>query len=445
MSDLRFALRQLRRRPGLTMLAVATLALGIGATTVLFSVAEAVLLAPLPYGDADRAVVLWSGWNDFPRTWVSYDEVEAYRERVGAFDEVGMFMDGQANLTGDGAPERIRFAAVNENLFRILGVEPFLGRRFLPEEDVPGGDPVIVLGHGLWQRRFAGDPEAVGQTLQVNGTTRRLVGVMPAGFRLPLDYGSAGPTEAWVPLAVDPEAFGAIPGPAMQENGGSHTFYGLARLAAGATVERAQAELDALTDRWNAEGVYQESWDFRTIVVTVREEITGGIRPAVLLLLSAAGLLLLLACANVAGLSLVRGEERRHELGVRMALGAGGGRLARQLLVESSILAVAGAAAGLGLAWVGVTVTRATAPASLPRVAEAGIDPPVVLFAAAVAAVATLLVGLVPALRARRVDPAGSLGDGGRGRTAGAARLRLRKGLVTGRWRSPWSWPWARG
>lgn len=430
--DLRYALRQMRRQPGFATLSVVTLALGIGATTALFSVTETVLLEPLPYPDAERAAVLWSGWTDFPRTWVSYDEVEAYREEVESFDEVGMFMDGQANLTGGDAPERIRFAAVNANLFRILGVAPILGRGFLPEEDVPGGAPVVVLGHGLWQRRFAADPSVVGRTLEMNGTVRLVVGVMPSGFRLPLDFGADGPTEAWVPLAVDPEAFGAIPGPDMQENGGSHTFYALARLAPGATIERANAELDALTDRWNAEGVYLESWDFRATAVPVREEITGDVRPAIMVLLGAVGLLLLLACANVAGLFMVRGEERRRELGVRAALGAGGGRLLRQLLTESSVLAAAGGAAGLGIAWLGVQLITATAPASLPRIAGVGIDLPVVTFALVLTALATVTFGLLPALRARRLDPAESLREGGRGTTAGAARLRLRRWLVVG-------------
>lgn len=432
MTELRHALRQLRRSPGFSAAVVATLALGIGVTTTLFSVTRSVLLDPLPYGEPDRAVVLWSGWSDFPKTWVSYDEVEAYSAEIDAFDEVGMFMDGRGNLTGNEAPERIRFAGVTENVFRILGVEPMLGRAFLQQEDMPGGEAVIVLGHGLWQRRFAGDPSVVGHTLELNGTSRRIVGVMPTGFKLPLDFGADGATEAWIPLAVDPLAFGAVPGPGMAQNGGSHTFYGLARLAQGATAERANRELRALTDRWNAEGVYQEGWNFQATAVPVADEITGELRPALLIMMAAVTLLLLLACANVASLLLIRGEDRRLELGVRVALGAGGGRLVRQFFAEAGVLALIGGAAGVALAWLGVAAARAGAPASLPRISEAQLGLTALGFAVTATVAATLLSGLAPALRARHADPAGSLGGASRGGTAAKGQTRLRSILVAG-------------
>ncbi|MGH7562945.1 MAG: ABC transporter permease, partial [Gemmatimonadota bacterium] len=185
LQDLRYAFRTLRKSPGFTVVAVLTLALGIGATTAIFSVINGVLLEPLPYAAPERTVMLWSSWKDFPQTWVSYDEFEAYRDEMGAFEEVGLWYGGlSATVEGRGEPERVPAVAVTQNLFRILGVEPALGRVFVPEEDAPGNDAAVILGHDLWQRRFAGDPSIVGRPALINGTERLVVGVLPAGFRM---------------------------------------------------------------------------------------------------------------------------------------------------------------------------------------------------------------------------------------------------------------------
>ncbi len=429
--DLRYALRSLRKSPGFTAVAVLTLALGIGATTAIFSVVDGVLLEPLPYAEPERTVMLWSSWKDFSQTWVSYDEFEAYRDEVGAFEDVGLWYGGlSATVEGRGEPERVPAVAVAQNLFRILGVEPAMGRAFLPEEDVPGNDAAVILGYDLWQRRFAGDPSIVGRPALINGTERLVVGVMPAGFRMPLDYGAAEPTGAWFPLAAQAEDYEAVAGPEFAFGGGAHTFYAAARLAPGATVEQANAELGALTARLAAQGVYPADWDFRATAIPLPEQVTGTIRPVLLVLLGAVALVLLIACANVAGLLLVRGEARRREIGIRAALGAGRGRLARQFLTESVILSLIGGALGVWLAWLGVMAVRAVAPESLPRFEEIGVDGVVLAFAVIASLGTAVLTGQVPALRAAGMDPSKSWKDEGQGLTPGSARLRARHALV---------------
>ena len=428
--DLRYALRSLARRPGFTTVAALTLALGIGATTALFGVVKTVLLTPLPYGEPDRIAVVWSAWRGFDQTWLSYDEYEAWDTEIPAIADVGIFFDGAITLGGDGEPERVRSARVGEDVFRILGVAPLIGRGFLPEEDVPNGPSVIVLGHSLWQRRFGGDAAIVGRDIQVNGSAATVVGIMPPDFRLPLDYSGAGATEAWQPLAVSPESQGATPGPAFNPNGQNHGFYGVARLAPGATTDQANRQLADYVAQLVRDGIYPEEQQFRAYTVPVTEQVTGRVRPALLIVLGAVGFVLLIACANVAGLLLVRGEHRRREIAIRTALGARTHRLTRLLLTESLVLALFGGVLGVALAAGGVWLVRRTAPAALPRVAETALDPGVLLFALAVTIGAAVLAGLLPALHTSRVAPAGELKEGGRSATAGPGRLRWRQTLV---------------
>src|SRR3954467_14983347 len=203
--DVTFAARSLRRRAGFAGIATLTLALGIGATTTLFGVVKQVLLAPLPYGNADRIAVVWSAWKGFDQTWLSYDEWEGWKARVPAFADIGLFSDGSSTFDGD-SPERVRIAAVHANVFPILGVRPILGRNFTADEDRPGGRNVVILGYNLWQRRFGGDAPGVGRSIQISGQATTIVGVMPQDFRLPLDFGAEGRTEAWFPLATDAAA-----------------------------------------------------------------------------------------------------------------------------------------------------------------------------------------------------------------------------------------------
>jgi len=428
--DLHFAWRSLWRRPAFTVVAVMTLALGIGATTALFSVVKAVLLAPLPYGNPESVAMVWSAWKGFDRTWVSYDEYEAYETEIPGISNAAIFSDGAVNFTEGDRPERARVGLVQRDVFEVLGVAPMLGRSFTAEEDRPNGPNVIVLGYDLWQRRFNGDPAVVGRTIQVNGAASTVVGVMPPGFKLPLDFSSDGPTLAWLPLATDAADNGATQGPAFTPGGGSHGYYAVARLNPGVTTSVVDAQLDAFFKARVADGSVPETMQFRAFSIPVVEQVTGKIEGALLVVFGAVGFVLLIACANVAGLMLVRGEARRRELAVRVALGAGPRRLARQLLTESVVLAAVGGVVGVLLAAVSVGVVRATAPAGLPRFGEATLDVPVLLFALTATLGAALLAGLLPALQASQSAPAGELKDGGRGATAGVARIRWRQALV---------------
>ena len=428
--DVRYGIRTLARRPLFTLMAVLTLALGIGATTALFSVVKAVLLSPLPYGNPDGIAVIWSAWKDFPQTWLSYDEFEAYDSEIRAFENVGLFSDGAVNLIEKGEPERIRAGFVTEDVFSVLGVQPMIGRGFTKDEDRPDGARVIVLGHAVWQRRFGGDPSVLGRQIDVGGNPTTVVGVMPPGFKLPLDFGGAGPTEVWLPLAVDAASEGALPGPAFSPGGSNHGFYGVARLRDGFTVDVANTQLAQLIARASRDGIYPESMQFRAYAVSLRDQVTGRIRPALIVVFAAVGIVLLIACANVAGLMLVRGEARRRELAVRAALGASGQRLTRQLFTESALLALIGGALGIALAAMAVRIARTIAPADLPRFTEARLDLPVLLFALGTALLAALMAGILPALQASNVAPGNELKEGGRSATTSGARLRWRQALV---------------
>jgi len=268
--DVRYAMRTLGRRPGFTAVAVITLALGIGATTALFGVVKAVLMAPLPYRDSGSVAVLWSAWTGFDQTWLSYDEYEAWDSEIPAIDNVGLYSGGSMVFSGEGEPERVRAAFVTEDVFQVLGVEPVVGRGFTKEEDRPGGPPVVVLSYGLWQRRFGGDPAIVGRDVQVNGSNSTVVGVMPEGFKLPLDFGSAGPTEAWAPLATDAPSEGALPGPQFSPGGGSHGFYGVARLVPGATTSDVNRQLDAHVAGLVRDKILPKEMQFRAFAVPVQ-------------------------------------------------------------------------------------------------------------------------------------------------------------------------------
>src|SRR5690348_8395014 len=371
-SDIRFAARSLWRRPGFTAIATLTLALGIGATTTLFGVVRQVLLAPLPYGHPESIAVVWSAWKGYDHTWLSYDEWEGWRARVRAFADIGLFSDGSVTFDGDN-PERVRSASVMANVFPILGVRPIIGRNFTAEEDRPNGPRVVILGYGLWQRRFGGDPAVIGKQVQISGQGATVVGVMPNGFRLPIDFGSDGASEAWFPLATDAAQNGAVPGPEFPKGGANHGYYAVARLAPGATTSTANGQLRALVAELEKYG-YMANVGFHAFAVPIEEQITGRVRPVLLIVFGAVGFVMLIACANVAGLLLVRGESRRRELAVRVALGAGGQRLTRLLLAESGVLAALGGGLGVVLAWLGVKLLRATAPAGLPRVAETSLD-----------------------------------------------------------------------
>jgi putative ABC transport system permease protein len=422
LQDFRFGLRALRRQPGFTAMAVLTLGLGLGATTAIFSVFRAVLLAPLPYDQPDRHVMIWSRWTGWDKTWVSAAEARDY---AGArlLRDAAAWATGRVNLTGGGEPERVGAAEATANILEALGAKPLLGHGFRPTDDDSGdGAPVVLIGHGLFTRRFGGDPTVLGRTIQIDGRGYEIVGVMPPGFRLPTDYREdfAEPTELYVPLVLDTDP----------NNRGNHGFYAAAALAPGATVAQAKAELKAMTAEWTRQGLYEKEMRFEAFAVSLVDEILRPVTPALVLVSAATLSLLLIACANVANLLLARAESRRRELAVRSALGAGRFRLLRPLLAETLLLSCGGSALGLGIAFAGVRLLAGSNLAAIPRAQDARIDAAVLGFAALAALLTALVCSVVPALRASRVDLTGSLKDGAGSVTIGRDRQRSRSALV---------------
>jgi predicted permease len=418
--DLRFGGRTLRRNPGFAAIAILTLALGIGANAAIFSVVNAVLLRPLPWSDPDRAVMIWSKWTAFDKTWVASGEVVDYKKRSRALSDVAAWSDGQVNLTGDGEPERVAAANVSANLFLVLGAQPMIGRVFSGPEDVPNGPNVVVLGFGLWKRRYASDPSIVNRTILINGQSFQVLGVMPPDFVLPTDFQNPEPTQLWTPLQMDPAS----------TDHGNHGLYAAGRLQPGATVRQAADELSGIARAMTSEGLYPVQMQFDTVVLSLTDEVVGNVRRAVWLLFGAVGFLLLIACANVANLLLARAEARQREIAVRSALGAGGWRVVRQLLTESLVLSSVSAIVGLGLAYAGVRFLAWWNPANIPRVAGVTLDARVLLFTAVVAILTSVLFSLVPALRAMKTDLTDSLKDGGQSASTGGGRQRFRNALV---------------
>src|SRR5829696_3159145 len=392
LQDVRFGARTLARNPGFAFVAVLTLALGVGANAAIFSVVNSVLLRPLPWSNPDRAVMIWSRWTAFDKTWVSDGEVNGYRRQSRTLEDVAAWGDGQVNLTGDGEPERVAAASVTANLFSVLGVSPKRGRVFTPQEDVPNGPNVVLLGFGLWQRRYAGDPAIVGRSIQINGAAYEVVGVMPADFVLPTDFQNPAPSMLWLPAQWN----------AASTDHGSHGYYAAARLKPGVTIAQARDDLHGLAQAWTKQGLYPPQMQFDVLALSLRDEAVGGVRRTIWLLFGAVGFLLLIACANVANLLLARAEARQREMAVRTALGAGAARVVRQLLTESLVLAAISAVAGLALATIGIRALAIWNPSSIPRVSGSTVDWRVLLFTAGVALLTTVIFSLAPAARMLR-------------------------------------------
>jgi predicted permease len=412
------------RAPAFTALAAGTLALGIAASTAIFSLADAVVLAPLPYHDPARRVMVWNRWRGFDKTWVNPAEMRAYHERCPSLAAVTHWTLDSRNLTGDGDAVRVSVGFVTANGFDVLGARPLLGRGFTEDEDRPEGPRVAVLGHALWQGRFGGDPSAVGRQIQLDGVPHQVVGVMPPRFALPTDFTehAAEPTQVYVPRA--PEADELV------ELDDGHGDYGAAVLAPGASVARATEELRSATQQLTAEGRYDTRASHNAFAVSLPDEILGPQRPAVYVTAGAAVLLLLIACANVASLLLAQGAARQRELGLRAAVGGGRARLVGQQLLEGLALALVGALVGLPLAQAILRLLAATVTANVPRAAAAAVDPRAVVFAIALAAATTLVFALVPALQSMRLDLAGTLREGGHRTAGGASHRRWRRGVV---------------
>jgi putative ABC transport system permease protein len=419
--EIKVAFRSLQKTPWLTATAVLTLGLGLGAVGAMSSVVEGVILRPLPYPEPGRLVMIWNSWTDFPKTWVSLPELRLYQEQRETFADIGVFDLASVNLaglagtpgtkggTGRAEPERVGAGKVSANLFAVLGVQPILGRSFRPEENQPGRDGVVLLSHDLWMRQYGGAPDLLGKTIEVDGAPRTVVGVMPEGFELPLDFSAAAPSRLWLPLAFDAEDTQAFP-----RQGGNHSYFAVGRLRRGVRPEAAGAVLRALGGRLTAAGMYPAAWRFTPRVFPLLDDVLGAARGALLVLLATVALVLLIACANVALLLFAWGQQRRRDLAIRAALGASRGRLVSQLLAESAVLAALGWAVGLGFAWLGLRGIVALVASSLPRVAEVALDFRVLGFLALTSLATALLTGLLPALHHSLVDPQPELQAGGR-------------------------------
>lgn len=408
MRDLRTGLRVLLHRPQLLVPATLTLGLGLGASTGVFSVVEAALLQPLPFRDADRLAVVWGvAGPEQDIRGASPVEIDDWDASVDALGPLSRYNETTVNATGPEGAEQLEAELVSPGFFRILGTAPVLGRAFRPEDDEAGAAGSAVISHALWQRRFGGSTEAVGQTLRLDDVAFTVVGVMPEGFS-----GLSFDTEIWVPL-------GPFVGPEALSDRGGRWLAAIGRLTPGATAAVAQSQLDVVASRLE-EAYPDTNRDRGAMLQPLRDFYVGQSRSLLLMVLAGVGLLLLIACANVANLQLVRAVERRREVALRFALGAGRRSVARQLVAESLVLAAFGAAAGVALAWVGLQTLLPLVPDGvLPPYSSPGIDAGVLGFGLVAALVAGLLFALAPAMRAATEDPADALRGGTRNSTRG--------------------------
>ena len=416
--DVRFALRTFRHAPAFTAVAVLTIALGIGATAAIFSVVKAVILEPLPYPDSDRIVMVWmdnrrqqnrEDWHSFPNL-ADLDTQNRSLSHLAPFRESGF------NLTGDGAePQRVTGGALPAEVFAALGVTPAIGGLYTEDNERAGNDAVVILGNALWHARFAGESSVIGKQIEINGIRRTVVGVMPPRFAFP-----SAQSQLWVPLVI-PEG--------ARTSRNSFAFPAVGRLAPGVSLQQARTDLSAIAKRLEEE--YPTNRDYGAYVNPLPEHVVGPtLRTALWIMLGAVAAVLLIACANVANLLLSRAAVREREVTVRMALGATTGRLVRQLLSESVVLSVIGGVVGIFVAWAGLRILRAVAPANLPRLDEVQLDGTVLLVTAGVTIATGLLFGLVPAVQSSRTSLSETLREGGRGATSGRAGQRLRRTIV---------------
>jgi putative ABC transport system permease protein len=406
--DVRQGVRILLRAPGFALAAVLTLGLGIGATAAIFSVMYAVVLRPLPFPEPERLVRFWELTPQGEDFSTSPPNVLDFRERSRTLESIGALGQSQVTLTGSGEPQRLNMTLVTPNVLTMLGGQPLLGRTFTPEEERPGAaNRVVVISEGFWQSQFGRDPNVIGRTLTLNGATFEVVGVMPASFMFPAEQ------QGWMPMSLNPAA-----------SRGDHRIWAIGRLRAGATLEQASAELRAIaSELGRLYPISNAGWSVR--IATFAEWIIGpGLQRTMLVLQLAAGLLLLMACANVAHLLLVRAIAREREIGVRAALGASGRRIVTQLLAESLVLALVAGAVGVALAYAGVPLLMQLSPPGLPRADEVALNGMVLLFATGVTCVAGLAFGLLPALHLARPDLHAALRTGARVATQGGRHVR---------------------
>jgi len=418
LQDLRYTFRSLHRLPGFTLVAVLTLALGIGANAAIFSVVYAVLLHPLPYPEADRLVTMWGSSGSNRQTLTAYTDVEDWRAGNRTFEDIGVIRGMSVNLTGGETPERLGGEFITAEALPVLGATAARGRIFTPEETAPGTDlAVTVISDRMWRMRLGGDPAVVGRTLILNGRPTVVIGVLAPGFESPF----GGRTDVWLPIT-------GIPSGAVNFQRGVRNVWAVGRLRGGVELADAQRDLSAISGRLAAEYPASNT-DIGVTVLSLRDQVAGELRPALLTLLAAVVLVLLVACANVANLQLARALGRRQELSLRAALGAGRGRLLRQLFTESLVLSLIGGAAGVGLAVLTVSGLAAAIPGGLPSSAPVSVNRPVLLFSVGVTLLSALIFGLTPAWYGLR----SSLGTGLRRGTDGIGhRLDPRSVLVVG-------------
>jgi predicted permease len=414
MADLKYALRTIRRSPGFALAVVLTLALGIGANTAIFSVVHSVLLRPLPYGEPGQLVRIYGRYPEFGRTSTSLPDFQDWRAQSHAFEEMAARYNTAFVLTGEGEPERVIGDRVTANFLSTFGVRPLLGRGFLPDEEKVGGDDrVVILSYGYWQRRFAGDPRIVGRQIQLSGFPYTVVGITPKDFHIRRDVDLYAPARADTTLPRRAEFMDVY-----------------ARLKPGVSVQQADADLAAVL-RHLAEEYPGTNANIRSEVIGLQDDMVRGVRPALLAFMGAVALVLLIACANVANLLLARAATRDREVAVRVALGAGRGRLMRQLLTESVVLALIGGVLGLAMSTWAVAAVRGTDVQILPRQGEIAIDGTIVAFTVVLSVITGLLFGIAPAIRLSRGSLHATLREGARGATGGSL-ARVRGALVLG-------------
>ena len=430
LQEIRFAFRSLAKTPTFTLIAIATLALAIGANSAIFSLVNALLIRPLPYKNPQQLVLLWEKFSaqGLDRIPVSAPEYLDYTKEIQSM-EIGGFNYVDLNLTVGDMPERIAGAVIAPSVFAVLGIQPSHGRVFAPDELGEGHDDVVVISERLWKRRFNSDPQLIGKQLSLNGRNCTVVGLMPEQFQFPvpifnLQGGTFGQkVDIWKPLAFTKNDL---------ESRGSRSWGVIGRLKSGITLARAQAELDTIISNWYPRfpDNYEPATKFGATLYGLHNQVVGSMRVALLILLGAVAVVLLIACANLTTMLLARAGAREREFAIRVALGARTARLLRQTLTESVLLAVLGGGAGAILAVWGLDLLRTLGSQTVPRIAEANLDLRVLLVTLAASVGTGIIIGLVPAIASAKPELTEALKEGGRGSTIGARRNRLRNLLV---------------